>query len=77
MKNDDDHYAANRRLLSGLFFFLAASCFTALLWLYFSGFIQAFLVPSGETLDKVVVLALIVGSLGFLIIGVILSSRRK
>ena len=69
--------AADRRLLGCLFFFLAALCFTGLLWLYFSGFIQAFLVPGGETLDWVVVIALLLGSVSFLAVGVFLSSPRK
>lgn len=77
MSNGDDQKAADRRLLGYLFFFLAALCFTGLLWLYFSGFIQAFVVPGDETLDWVVVMALLVGSLSFFAVGVVLSSRRK
>jgi hypothetical protein len=77
MRNRDDQHAADRRLLGCLFFILAALCLTGLLWLYLSGFIQAYLVPGGETLDWVVVMALLVGSLSFLAVGVLLSCRRK
>jgi len=77
MRNGDDQRAADRRLLGCLFFFLAALCFTGLLWLYLSGFVQAFVVPGGETLDWVVVMALLVGSLSFFAAGTALMTRRK
>jgi hypothetical protein len=77
MRDGDDQDAVDRRLLGCLFLFLAALCFSGILWLYFSGFIQAFLVRGGETLDSVVVIALLTGGLGFLAAGVFLSSRRK
>jgi RsiW-degrading membrane proteinase PrsW (M82 family) len=76
MGNGDDQKAADRRLLGCLFFFLAALCFIGLLWLYFSGFIHAFLVPDGETLDWVVVMAVLVGSLSFFAAGVFFTPTQ-